>query len=60
MAVLAHLAFNTAESVVFGGMPEVPVERACTVYVANVCVLAALGLVCMLWISRRLSTSFAA
>lgn len=53
LAVLAHLAFNTAQSVVFGGLPEMPVDQVRTVYVINVCVLAALGLVCMLWSSRR-------
>ena len=47
IAVLAHLAFNTAESVVSGGLPDAPVEQLRAVYLVNVGVLAVLGLVCM-------------
>jgi len=59
LAVLAHLAFNTAESVVSAGLPEMPVEQLRIVYVVTVCVLAVLGLVCIFWSSRRSPTSFA-
>ena len=54
------LVGNAAERVVSGGLPEMPVEQVRTVLVINVCVLAALGLVCMPWSSRRPPTSFAA
>jgi membrane protease YdiL (CAAX protease family) len=53
LAVLAHLTFNTAESVVFGGLPASSVERLRAVYLVNVAVLALLGLVSLLLVSRH-------
>ena len=53
LAVLAHLTFNTAESVVFGGLPASSVERLRAVYLVNVAVLALLGLVSLLLVSQH-------
>ena len=55
LAVLAHLTFNTAEAVVYGGFPEPTVEQARAVYLVNVALLAAIALVVMwrLAIMRR-------
>jgi len=56
LAVLAHLTFNTAEAVIFGGLPRLPVDDRRAVYVINVTLLAALAsiiLVWPLWRSRR-------
>jgi membrane protease YdiL (CAAX protease family) len=53
IAVLAHMTFNTAESVVFGGLPRSPVEHVRAVYLINVAILALAGLLCLFWLSRR-------
>ena len=57
MAVLAHVTFNTAESVVFGGLPDLAVELQRRVYLANVALLLVLGLASLVWATRRKSAS---
>ena len=44
LAVIAHLAFNSAENVLFGGLPLLGREQLRSVYVVNVALLALLGL----------------
>jgi membrane protease YdiL (CAAX protease family) len=53
LAVLAHLTFNTAESVLFGGLPPLAADQQPTVYIVNVALLAILGLVSLAWLARR-------
>ena len=53
MAVLAHLAFNTAESVVFAGLPPFSLERTRQIYLVEVAVLGLVGFACLLWASRE-------
>lgn len=48
LAVLAHLTFNTAEAVVYGGLPKPAAEHERAVYLANVALLAVIALV-VLW-----------
>jgi len=43
LAVLAHLTFNTAESVVFGGLAEPSAETERAVYLTSVALLAAVA-----------------
>ena len=43
LAVLAHLTFNTAEAVLFGGLPRLSLDQRHTVYLINVALLAVLG-----------------
>jgi len=52
LAVLAHMTFNTAESVVLAGLPRLPVEHRRAVYLVNVGILALAGLTCLLGQSR--------
>lgn len=52
LAVLAHMTFNTAEAVVFGGLPRLPVEHVRAVYLVNVAVLALAAIACLLWLNR--------
>jgi membrane protease YdiL (CAAX protease family) len=52
LAVLAHLAFNTAEGVVFGGLPPLAGEPVRAVYLVNVCLLGIAGLVSVLVAER--------
>jgi membrane protease YdiL (CAAX protease family) len=52
LAVIAHLAFNTAESVLFGGLPRLETDYVRRVYLVNVVLLAALGLFALGWLSR--------
>lgn len=59
LAVLAHLTFNTAESVVFGGLPRLAAETERMVYVINVGVLACLGLIVLCWLTVRSSKEVA-
>jgi hypothetical protein len=40
LAVLAHMTFNTAEQVVFAGLPRLSIETERTVYLVNVTLLA--------------------
>ena len=49
LAILAHMAFNTAENVVYAGLPTLSPEHARAVYLVNVWVLAAIGAV-SLWL----------
>ena len=44
LAVIAHLAFNSAENVLYGGLPHIGREQLRSVYVVNVALLALLGL----------------
>ncbi len=53
LAVLAHLSFNTAESVVFGGLPSLAPGAARSVYLINVALLAILGAVSLGWIAIK-------
>ena len=52
MAVLAHLAFNTARSVVFAGLPPFSLERTRQIYLVEVAVLGLVGFACLLRASR--------
>ena len=51
LAILAHMTFNTSESVLFGGLPRLAPETVRAVYVTNVGVLAVLGLVGLTWLA---------
>ncbi len=53
LAVLAHLTFNTAEAVVYGGLPEPAVEQERAVYLVNVALLAAIALAVVLRLAPR-------
>jgi len=53
MAVLAHLAFNTAGSVVFADFPPFSAERTRQIYLVEVAVLGLVGFACLLWASRE-------
>jgi membrane protease YdiL (CAAX protease family) len=53
LAVLAHLAFNTAQSVVFAGLPTFTPDRVRQIYLTNVAVLGVVGLGCLFWLGRR-------
>jgi uncharacterized protein len=53
MAVLAHLAFNTAGSIVFAGLPPFPIDHIRQIYLVKVAVLGLVGLACLLWASRE-------
>ena len=53
MAVLAHLAFNTAGSIVFAGLPPFSLERTRQIYLVEVAVLGLVGFACLLWASRE-------
>jgi uncharacterized protein len=52
LAVLAHLAFNTAESVVFAGLPPFTPESVRQIYLTNVAVVGVVGLGCLFWLGR--------
>jgi hypothetical protein len=53
MAVLAHLAFNTAGSIVFAGLPPFSSERIRQIYLVTITVLGLVGFACLLWTSRE-------
>lgn len=53
LAVLAHLTFNTAEAVVYGGLPESAVEQERAVYLVHVALLAAIALAVMWRLAMR-------
>ena len=53
LATLTHLAFNTAENVVFAGLPVLSAADTRSVYLVNVWVLAAIGGVCLVQLARR-------
>jgi hypothetical protein len=59
LAILAHMAFNTAESVLFGGLPRLSAETVRAVYITNVGVLTVLGLLALVWLAawRRNETT---
>ena len=60
LAVLAHLTFNTAESVLFGGLPRLAPATVRAVYITNVGVLASLSLVGLCWLATLRNKSLAA
>jgi len=43
VAVLAHMTFNTAEAVLYSGLPKLAVEQQRAVYLVNVALLAAVA-----------------
>ncbi len=51
LAVLAHLAFNTAEDVLFGGLPRLAPEHVRAVYLVNVALLTILGAFGLGWLA---------
>ena len=53
LAILTHLAFNTAENVVYAGLPALSVDHTRNVYVANVWVLAAVGCLSLISLEWR-------
>ena len=53
MAVLAHLAFNTAGSIVFAGLLPFSPERIRQIYLVKVAMLGLVGFACLLWASRE-------
>jgi membrane protease YdiL (CAAX protease family) len=52
MAVLAHLAFNTAESIVFAGLPPFSLDHTRQIYLVKVAVLGLVGFACLVWARR--------
>ncbi len=52
MAVLTHLAFNTAGSIVFAGLPPFPIDQIRRIYLVKVAVLGLVGFACLPWASR--------
>ena len=60
LAILAHLTFNTAEAVLFGGLPQLAAERQRAVYIVNVALLAILGLISLCWLAARSKKAAAA
>ena len=53
VAILAHLTFNTAESVLYAGLPRLPVDQRRNVYLINVALLAVLGLISLVSLGWR-------
>ena len=53
LAILTHMAFNTAENVLYAGLPELSVDHVRSVYVVNVWVLAAIGYASLIWLNRK-------
>jgi len=53
LAICAHLAFNTGEAVLFGGLPDLADEQRRAVYLVNVALWGLLGCVGLLWLKRR-------
>ncbi len=47
LAIIGHMAFNTAENVLYAGLPSMSVDHQRAVYLVNVWVLAAVGAVCL-------------
>lgn len=60
LAICAHLAFNTAEAVLFAGLPELAVDQRRSIYLINVALLGLLGAVGLIWLSRRKARGLAA
>ncbi len=53
LAVLCHLGLNTAESVVFNGLPSLPTPQVRQIYFFNVAVLGCAGMVSLVLATRR-------
>jgi CAAX protease family protein len=53
LAILGHLTFNTAEAVLFGGLPKLSQETQRAVYLVNVALLALLGLITLVWLGKQ-------
>jgi membrane protease YdiL (CAAX protease family) len=53
LAICAHLAFNTAEAVLFGGLPELAVNQRRAIYLVNVALLGLVGVIGLIWLARR-------
>ncbi len=53
LAVLCHLGLNTAESVVFNGLPDLSEVQVRRIYFVNVAVLGCIGLGCLVLAARR-------
>jgi membrane protease YdiL (CAAX protease family) len=52
LAVLAHLAFNTATAVVFAGLPRLSADQVRDIYIMNVAVLSVVGVASLLLAGR--------
>lgn len=57
LAVLCHLGLNTAESVVFNGLPHMAETQVRQIYLVNVALLTCIGLVSVVLATRRKQTS---
>jgi CAAX protease family protein len=53
LAVLAHLAFNTAGAIMFAGLPPFSLDQIRQIYLVKIGVLGLVGLACLLWASRE-------
>jgi membrane protease YdiL (CAAX protease family) len=53
LAIIGHMAFNTAENVVYAGLPSMSADHQRAVYLVNVWVLAAIGAVCLARLTDR-------
>lgn len=53
LAICAHLAFNTAETILFGGLPDLGSGQRKSVYLVNVALWALVGLIGLFWLARR-------
>ncbi len=53
LAILAHLAFNTAEAVLYGGLPSLVVDERRAVYLVNVALLGVPGSAGLIWLATR-------
>jgi uncharacterized protein len=47
LAIIGHMAFNTAENVVYAGLPSLSADHQRAVYLVNVWVLAVIGAFCL-------------
>ena len=50
---IAHLTFNTAEAIVFGGLPGLAPDQERKVYLVNVALLVILGLIALGGLAAR-------
>lgn len=55
IAVLFHLTFNTARTIMFAGLPEPTVQQLREVYFADIAMLLVVAVVCLASLSRRAS-----
>ena len=51
LAILAHLAFNSAENILYGGLPDLSAEQLHSVYLTNVGLMALFGLISVGWLA---------